>query len=48
MLYFSLQLQEIFPAAKNGEKEFMTFQVNKPSSYRRKPNWYLRFRHRNK
>jgi len=23
------------------------FHINKPSSYRKKPNWYLRFRHRN-
>eukprot|EP00092_Neocalanus_flemingeri_P083266 GFUD01104480.1.p1 GENE.GFUD01104480.1~~GFUD01104480.1.p1 ORF type:complete len:102 (-),score=26.05 GFUD01104480.1:73-348(-) len=25
-----------------------TFLVNDPSKYRRNPNWYLRFRHRNK
>jgi len=39
-----LTLRHKFPL----EKEFEPFHVNQPSSYRKRNNWYLRFRHASK
>jgi len=36
-----LTMRHTFPI----DKEFEPFHVNKPSSYRKRNNWYLRFRH---